>query len=95
MLPSDLIYEPMQQISDTLGKWLKSSSSVSAADQDRYDSQVRLYKQMLSICKSQPDPLPDTARGEVQQLLEELHTHGKLPDEVMNDISCGLVAVVS
>lgn len=87
MLSSDLICEPMQQISDNLEKWLKSNSGLSSADQGRYDSQLRLYKQVLSICKSNPDPLPDAARAEVQQLLEELHKLGQLPDEVMNEIT--------
>lgn len=87
MLSSDLITEPMQQISDNLEKWLKSNTGLSAADQGRYDSQLRLYKQVLSICKSNPDPLPDTARAEVQRLLEELHKLGQLPDEVMNEIT--------
>jgi hypothetical protein len=87
MLSSDLICEPMQQISENLEKWLQSNTGLSAVDQGRYDSQLRLYKQVLSICKSNPDPLPDAARGEVQRLLEELHKLGQLPDEVMNEIT--------
>jgi hypothetical protein len=87
MLSSDLICEPMQQISDSLEKWLKANTSLSAADQGRYDSQLRLYTQVLSICRSNPDPLPDAARGEVQRLLEELHKLGQLPDEVLGEIT--------
>jgi len=87
MLSSDLICEPLQQISDSLEKWLKANTGLSAADQGRYDSQLRLYTQVLSICRSNPDPLPDTARGEVQRLLEELHKLGQLPDEVLGEVT--------
>lgn len=87
MLSSGLICEPLQQISESLEKWLKANTSLSDADQGRYDSQLRLYSQVLSICKSNPDPLPDTVRGEVQRLFEELHKLGQLPDAVLSEIT--------
>jgi len=87
MLSNDLICEPLQQIADGLEPWLKAQKGLSASDQSRYEAQLRLYKQILAIYKGNPDPLPDTARDEVQRLLSELHSLGQPPDEVMRQIA--------
>jgi len=87
MISSDLIVEPMQQIVDSLEPWLKSKKGLSKADRTRYEAQLKLYKQIVGIYKQNPDPLPDSAREQVQKLLNELHTHGQPPDEVMSQIT--------
>lgn len=87
MLSNDLICEPLQQIADSLEPWLKNQKGLSAAEQTRYKAQLKLYKQILAVYKSSPDPLPEPARAEVQQLLSELHKLGQPPDEVMRQIA--------
>lgn len=87
MISSDLIVEPMQQIVDTLEPWLKSKKGLAKADRTRYESQLQLYKQIVGLYKQNPDPLPDSAREQVQKLLNELHSLGQPPDEVMSQIT--------
>lgn len=87
MISSDLIVEPMQQIVDSLEPWLKSKKGLAKADRTRYEAQLRLYKQIVGLYKQNPDPLPDSAREQVQKLLNELHTLGQPPDEVMSQIT--------
>lgn len=87
MLSNDLICEPLQQIADHLEPWLKSQRGLPAADHNRYEAQLRMYKQILSVYKNSADPLPDAAREEVQRLLSELHSLGQPPDEVLRQIA--------
>jgi hypothetical protein len=87
MLSNDLICEPLQQIADNLEPWLKSQKSLSAADKNRYEEQLRLYKKIISVYKDSPDPLPESAREEVQRLLADLHGLGQPPEEVMKQIT--------
>lgn len=87
MISSDLIVEPMQQIVDSLEPWLKSKKGLAKPDRTRYEAQLRLYKQIVGVYKQHPDPLPDPAREQVQKLLNELHTLGQPPDEVMSQIT--------
>merc|ERR1712194_975822 len=56
-------------------------------DRKRYEDQLQMYKQILAVYKGNPDPLPDSAREEVQRLLSELHALGQPPDEVMKQIT--------
>lgn len=87
MLSNDLICEPLQQIADQLEPWLKTQKGLAAAERTRYEDQLKLYRKIISLYKSNPDPLPDQARGEVQRLLAELHALGQPPDEVMRQIA--------
>merc|ERR1712087_949818 len=87
MLSNDLICEPLQQIADTLEPWLKNQKGLSAADRKRYEDQLAMYKKILAVYKGNPDPLPDSAREEVQRLLSELHALGQPPEEVINKIT--------
>lgn len=87
MLSNDLVCDPLQQIASKLEPWLKAQKSLSQADRARYEGQLRIYKQVLNVYSSSPDPLPDAAREEVQRLLQELHSYGQPPDEIMNQIS--------
>lgn len=87
MLSNDLICEPLKQIADSLEPWLQSQKGLSAEDQARYEAQLRKYKQIVSVYKGSPDPLPETARDEVQRLLSELHSLGQPPEEVMRQIT--------
>lgn len=87
MLSSELICEPLQQITTKLEPWLKSQKGLAQADQTRYENQLRIYKQILSVYSSSPDPLPEDARTQVQGLLTELHTHGQLPEEVLQQVT--------
>jgi len=87
MLSNDLVLEPLQKISDKLEPWLKSQKNLAQADRTRYDNQLRLYKQVVGVYSSSPDPLTDAAREEVQRLLTELHSYGQPPEEVMKQVS--------
>jgi len=87
MLSNDLICEPLQQIVEKLEPYLKSQKNLPQADRTRYENQLRLYKQILSVYSSSSDPLPDAAREEVQRLLTELHSYGQPPDEVMQQVA--------
>lgn len=87
MLSNDLICEPLQQIADHLEPWLKSQKGLSASERSRYEDQLKLYKKICSVYKSNPDPLPEGPRDEVQRLLAQLHTLGQPPEEVMKQIA--------
>jgi len=87
MLSNDLICEPLEQIADQLEPWLKSQKGLAAADRSRYESQLKLYRHIISIYKKNPDPLPEGAREEVQRLLAELNALGQPPDEVMQQVT--------
>mmetsp|Transcript_107892 Transcript_107892/g.310887 ORF Transcript_107892/g.310887 Transcript_107892/m.310887 type:complete len:330 (+) Transcript_107892:71-1060(+) len=87
MLSNDLICEPLQQISEKLEPWLKSQKGLSQSDRNRYEAQLKMYKQIQNVYKQSPDPLPDNAREEVQRLLTELHGLGQPPEEVLRQIA--------
>lgn len=87
MLSNDLICEPLQQLADKLEPWLKNHKSLSSSDRERYEAQLRTYQQILQIYRGSSDPLPDSARDEVQRLFSELHGLGEPPEEVMKQIS--------
>jgi len=87
MLSNDLICEPLQQIADHLEPWLKSQKGLSSSEKSRYEEQLKLYKKICSVYKSNPDPLPEAPREEVQRLLGQLHNLGQPPEEVMKQIS--------
>lgn len=87
MLSSDLICQPLQQIVDAMEPWLKSQKGLSSTDKSKYEAQLRTLKQILTIYKSNPDPLPEDKRDEVQKLLTELQDYGQPPDEVMKQIA--------
>eukprot|EP00931_Biecheleriopsis_adriatica_P101673 TRINITY_DN76764_c0_g1_i1.p1 TRINITY_DN76764_c0_g1~~TRINITY_DN76764_c0_g1_i1.p1 ORF type:complete len:323 (-),score=106.64 TRINITY_DN76764_c0_g1_i1:226-1107(-) len=87
MLSPELITEPLQQIADLLEPWLKNKKGLAKAERNRYEAQLRLYKQILDVYKQHPDPLPDSAREQVQRMLQELHQYGALPEEVMSQIT--------
>merc|ERR1712146_342485 len=57
------------------------------ADRKRHEDQLQMYKRILAVYKGNPDPLPDSAREEVQRLLSELHMLGQPPEEVMKQIT--------
>merc|ERR1740130_2279358 len=86
MLSNDLICEPLQQIVDKLEPWLKNQKGLAADERTRYEDQLRLYRKITGLYKSNPDPLPEGPRKEVQDLLAELHLLGQPPDEVMKQI---------
>jgi len=86
MLPNELICEPLEQISAALESWLKTQKGLPQAERARYEAQLRLYKQILGLYRSRPDPLPEDAQAEVQRLFEELSGLGQAPDEVMREI---------
>ncbi|CAE7037401.1 PEX19-1 [Symbiodinium microadriaticum] len=86
MLSSDLLTEPLQQIADKLEPYLKEKKGLSKADRSRYEAQLKLYRQIVSVYKQNPDPLPDSAREQVQQMLNELQNLGQPPEEVMSQI---------
>mmetsp|Transcript_47405 Transcript_47405/g.106435 ORF Transcript_47405/g.106435 Transcript_47405/m.106435 type:complete len:173 (+) Transcript_47405:125-643(+) len=86
MLSNDLLTEPLQQIADALEPYLKSKKGLSKSDRSRYEAQLKLYRQIVSVYKQNPDPLPDAARDQVQRMLNELQTLGQPPDEVMAQI---------
>lgn len=87
MLPTDLICEPLQQIADRLEPWLKSQKGLAEKEKTRFESQLKLYRKIVSTYKDSPDPLPEATQAEVQQLMAELHLLGQPPDEVMKEIS--------
>jgi len=87
MLSNELICEPLQQIADHLEPWLKNQKGLSASYRSRYEEQLKLYKKICSVYKSNADPLPDGPRDEVQRLLGQLHNLGQPPEEVMKQIS--------
>lgn len=87
MLSTDLMTEPLQQIVTHLEPWLKSQKGLPADDRRRYEAQLKLYKQVLAVYQSNPDPLPDPAREQVQRLLQELQGLGQPPEEVMRQIA--------
>ena len=77
-----MLREPLQQIADQLEPWLKNQKGLTAAEQTRYEAQLRMYKQILTVYRGSPDPLPEPARVEVQRLLSELHKLGMLKEEL-------------
>jgi len=87
MLSKDVIVEPLQQIADALEPWLKEQKSLSASERSRYEAQLKLYKEIVHLYKSNSDPLPDGAQAEVHRLLAELHTLGEPPADVMKGIA--------
>eukprot|EP00929_Paragymnodinium_shiwhaense_P013184 TRINITY_DN121041_c0_g1_i1.p1 TRINITY_DN121041_c0_g1~~TRINITY_DN121041_c0_g1_i1.p1 ORF type:complete len:281 (-),score=107.65 TRINITY_DN121041_c0_g1_i1:107-949(-) len=87
MLSNDIICQPLQQIADNLEPWLKSQKGLDASERSRYEDQLKLYKKIITLYKSNPDPLPEGPREEVQGLLAQLHALGQPPDEVMKNIS--------
>jgi len=86
MLSSDLLTNSMQQIADGLEPYLKTKKGLSKADRTRYEAQLRLYRSIVGVYKTHSDPLPDSAREQVQAMLEELQKLGNPPDEVMEKI---------
>ncbi|CAJ1344543.1 unnamed protein product [Effrenium voratum] len=86
MLSNDLLTEPMQQIADALEPYLKKTKGLKKEDRTRYEAQLRLYRQIVGVYKSSPDPLPDATRDQVQRMLQELQALGQPPDEVMAQI---------
>lgn len=87
MLSTELLCDPLQQIVDRLEPWLKQQKGLSSSERSRYESQLRVYRQLLAVYKGSPDPLPDAAREQVQRLLAELQAYGQPPDEVMRQIA--------
>mmetsp|Transcript_59256 Transcript_59256/g.166194 ORF Transcript_59256/g.166194 Transcript_59256/m.166194 type:complete len:329 (+) Transcript_59256:157-1143(+) len=87
MLSVDLICEPLEQISELLEPWLKSQKSLAQSDRSRYEAQLNMYKQIVHIYKSSPDPLPDDAREDVQRLMTELHSLGQPPEDVLRQLA--------
>mmetsp|Transcript_63774 Transcript_63774/g.183359 ORF Transcript_63774/g.183359 Transcript_63774/m.183359 type:complete len:329 (-) Transcript_63774:137-1123(-) len=87
MLSHELICEPLEQISSKLEPWLKSKTGLSQSERSRYETQLRMYKHILQVYRSSPDPLPDDAREEVQRVLTELHSLGQLPDDIMQQLA--------
>lgn len=86
MLSNDLLTDSLQQIADALEPWLKTKKGLAKADRSRYEAMLRLYRSIVGVYKSNPDPLPDFARDQVQRMLAELQTLGNPPDEVMAEI---------
>lgn len=86
MLSSDLLTGSMQQIADALEPYLKTKKGLSKADRNRYEAQLKLYRQIVGVYKTNSDPLPDFARNQVQRMLEELQTLGNPPEEVMAQV---------
>ncbi|CAE7605912.1 PEX19-1 [Symbiodinium natans] len=86
MLSTELLTEPLQQIADKLEPYLKEKKGLSKADKSRYEAQLKLYRQIVSVYKQNPDPLPDSARDQVQRMLNELQQLGQPPEEVMAQI---------
>lgn len=86
MLSNDLICEPLKDIADKLEPWLKSQKGLPPAERKRYEDQLRLYRHILGIYRTRPDPLPEDAREEVQRYLAELQMLGQPPEEVMKQI---------
>mmetsp|Transcript_174447 Transcript_174447/g.559201 ORF Transcript_174447/g.559201 Transcript_174447/m.559201 type:complete len:258 (-) Transcript_174447:82-855(-) len=87
MLSNDLICDPLQQIADKLEPWLKSQKGLPQAERKRYEDQLRMYKHILGIYRSNPDPLPEDRREEVQRYLADLQHLGQPPDEVIAQIA--------
>lgn len=90
MLSKDIIVEPLQQISEALEKWLQDDDQkgLSSSDKGRYESQLKLYKEIVRVYKSSDaDPVPNEVQQEVQKLLAELHVLGEPPAEVMKQIA--------
>jgi hypothetical protein len=89
MLSKDVIVEPLQQIADALEPWLRDQTNLSSSDRTRYESQLKIYKDIVKVYKSagDADPVPDSVQVEVQRLLTELHLLGEPPAEVMKQIA--------
>lgn len=89
MLSKDVIVEPLQQIHDALEPWLRDSaqSGLSASERTRYEAMLKVYKEIIKVYKSVPEPVPDSAQAEVQRLLSELHALGEPPEAVMKQIA--------
>merc|ERR1711957_584531 len=87
MLSIELLCEPLQQIADKLEPWLKSQRGLAQSEKTRYEGQLKLYKQVLQVYRSNADPLPEPAREEVQRYLTELHSLGQPPDAVMRQMA--------
>lgn len=87
MLSKDVIVEPLKQIADALEPWLRDQKGLSASERSRYEAQLKLYKEIVHLYKSNSDPLPDGAQQEVHRLLAELHTLGEPPADVMKGIA--------
>jgi len=86
MLSSDLLTDSMKQIADALEPYLKTKKGLSKDDRKRYEAQLRLYRSIVGVYKTNSDPLPDHAREQVQRMLAELQTLGNPPDEVMAQV---------
>jgi len=87
MLSKDVIVEPLQQIADALEPWLKDQKDLKSSDRGRYESQLKLYKEIINIYKNVSDPVPEDAQQEVHKLLADLHLLGEPPAEVMKQIA--------
>lgn len=89
MLSKDVIVEPLQQIAEALEPWLRDQKDLSKSDRDRYEAQLKLYKQIITVYKSagDADPVPDPVQQEVQSLLTQLHLLGEPPTDVMKQIA--------
>jgi len=87
MLSPQYLTEPLQQIVAAFEPWLSAQKGLAASDRTRYEAQIKLYKEIISMYKRSPDPLPEEVQKEVQVLLTELNSHGPPPDEVMRQIA--------
>lgn len=87
LIPNDVACEPVQQVAEKLESWLNSHSELPRSDRDRYEGQLRLYQKIVHVYKSNPDPLPEGPRAEIQSLVAELNNHGLPPDDVMKQVA--------
>jgi len=86
-LPNDLICQPLQQLATCLEQWIKQQKHLSTEEEARYKGQIELYSKLVKIYQSNPDPLPEAMREEVQKCLAELHNLGQPPDQVLKEIA--------
>jgi len=84
MCPKSLIYEPVKQMADAYEPWLKEQTGLSSADRSRYESQMKLYKEIVNTFNScDSDQLPEDMQEKVQSLFQEIHALGDPPAEMM------------
>lgn len=86
LIPVDLVCNPLKQIADHLALWLQQQEGLAAEDRARYESMMKIYRQVFDIYTSNPDPLPDDKYEEAERLLADVQALGQPPDEVMQQI---------
>ncbi|KZT32451.1 hypothetical protein SISSUDRAFT_1066911 [Sistotremastrum suecicum HHB10207 ss-3] len=91
LMSKEILYEPVKELDEQLGKYLLEHPDLSAEDKARYDSQRVLSRQITAVFEKSTyrDDDPVTA-AELLKLMNEMQSKGSPPKEVLGPLPPGL-----